>query len=348
MCLGLLLSATAQTIVWKDGSNFSLYGKATENTATIYARFPDSLRETVRPRLWDLGMNSAGLSIRFRTDAKSISARWGRRFNGSLNLMTLTAVGGLDLYALCDGQWRFVNSGRPTKKENEVVIIDHMKGEMREYMLYLPLYDGVDYVEIGVEEGARLEKPETKLPVREKPIVFYGTSILQGGCCARPGMSHTNIISRRLNHEVINLGFSGNGRLDYEVAHLMAGVDASVFVIDCLPNVTVEEIREKMIPFFEILREKHPDTPVIFVEDPIFTHTKFDMKKAEEVESRNKTLHEVFTMLKKRGVKNIRKVSSREMIGNDGEGTVDGVHFTDLGMMRYADLMTPVIRKYLK
>ncbi len=354
MALGALMvaaafSAAAQTrTVWEDGRKFPLYGKATEHTAAAYTRLPDSLKEISRQPVWDLGLNSAGLAIRFRSDAKTISVKWGRSFESRLNHMSPTGVGGLDLYTLCDGTWRFVNSARPVGRDNEQVVIDHMTGEEREYMLYLSLYDGVDYIRIGVEEGARLEQPAQALPRREKPMVFYGTSILQGGCCSRPGMAHTNIISRRLNREAINLGFSGNGRLDYEIAHLMAEVDAGVFVMDCVPNCSKEEIREKMIPFFEILRGKHPSTPVIFVEDPVFTHAKFDQRMAAEIEGCNKALHEVFDQLRKRGEKHIRLVSSRDMLGHDGEATVDGIHFTDLGMMRYADLMTPVIRKCLK
>ena len=86
-------------------------------------------------------------------------------------------------------------------------------------------------------------------PIRKKPIVFYGTSILQGGCASRPGMAHTNIISRRLNRECINLGFSGNGQLDLEVARVMAEVDAGVFVLDFVPNASVEQMKERMETF---------------------------------------------------------------------------------------------------
>ena len=111
--------------------------------------------------------------------------------------------------------------------------------------------------------------------MRKKPVVFYGTSILQGGCASRPGMAHTNILERWLNRECINLGFSGNALLDLEIAYVMAGVDASVFVLDFVPNAGVEQIKERAGEFYSIIRSKHPDTPVLFVEDPIFTHSRF-------------------------------------------------------------------------
>ena len=151
-------------------------------------------------------------------------------------------------------------------------------------------------------------------------------------------MAHTNIISRRLNRECINLGFSGNALLDLEVAKVIAEVDASVFVLDFVPNASVEQMKERMETFYRIIRSKHPDTPVIFIEDPIFTHTLYDERIAKEI----------FNRLKKENEKNIIFISSKNMLEEDGEATIDGIHFTDLGMMRYADLVCPIIKKAIK
>ncbi len=173
-------------------------------------------------------------------------------------------------------------------------------------------------------------------------------SLLQGGCASRPGMAHTNIISRRLNRECINLGFSGNAFLDLEVAKVIAEVEASVFVLDFVPNASVAKMKERMETFYRIIRGKHPDTPIIFIEDPIFPHTFYDERVAKEVRRKNDTLKEIFNHLKKRNEKNIILISSKNMLGEDGEATVDGIHFTDLGMMRYADLVCPVIKKAIR
>ena len=161
-------------------------------------------------------------------------------------------------------------------------------------------------------------------------------------------MAHTNIISRRLNRECINLGFSGNALLDLEVAKIMSEVDASVFVLDFVPNASVEQMGERMETFYRIIRDKHPDTPIVFIEDPVFTHTLFDQRIDREVKRKNQTLNEIFNSLKKQGEKKIYLIHLKNMIGNDGEATVDGIHFTDLGMMRYADLVTPIIKKLMK
>lgn len=346
-CLLLTTMAGAQ-IVYHDASAFPLLGKATEATATRYERLPDSLQHISRKPLWDLGRHSAGLALRFRSNSTCIAARWEVRDNRSMNHMTPTGIKGLDLYCLQDGEWIFAGSGRPQGKINKATIVKNMLPQKREYLLYLSLYDGVTSLAIGVDSLSEIRLPAVDLPRREKPIVFYGTSILQGGCASRPGMAHTNILERRLNRECINLGFSGNALLDLEIAHLMASVDASMFVLDFVPNATVEQMRERADEFYSIIRRKHPHTPILFIEDPIFTHSPFDTRIAKEVKDKNETLNAIFQSLKQRGEKNIYFLFSRDIIGHDGEATVDGIHFTDLGFMRYAEVLYPILKKHIK
>jgi hypothetical protein len=335
-------------LVYHDASGFPVLGKATQQTETRYERLPYSLKGIVRQPLWERGKNSTGLAIRFRSNSTTIGAKWSVLYDRNEPHITATNVKGLDLYCLVDGEWRFVNSGRPTGKINEATIISNMNPEDREYMLYLSLSDCVTSLSVGVDSTAYVSIPMIDFPVREKPVVCYGTSIMQGISASRPGMAFTNILSRRFNREFINLGFSGNGKLDYEIAELMANVDASLFLLDFVPNASVTEIREKTEHFYSIIRAKHPNTPVIFVEDPIFTHTLFDRRIAKEVYEKNIAINETVALLKKKYEdQNIVLISSKEMIGNDGEATVDGIHFTDLGFMRYADLLTPVIKKWL-
>lgn len=346
-CLLLTTMAGAQ-IVYHDASAFPLLGKATEATATHYERLPDSLQHISRKPLWDLGRHSAGLAVRFRSNSTCIAARWEVRDNRSMNHMTPTGIKGLDLYCLQDGEWIFAGSGRPQGKINKATIVKNMLPQEREYLLYLSLYDGVTSLAIGVDSLSEIRLPAIDLPRREKPIVFYGTSILQGGCASRPGMAHTNILERRLNRECINLGFSGNALLDLEIAHLMASVDASMFVLDFVPNATVEQMKERADEFYSIIRRKHPHTPILFIEDPIFTHSPFDTRIAKEVKDKNETLNAIFQSLKQRGEKNIYFLSSRDIIGHDGEATVDGIHFTDLGFMRYAEVLYPILKKHIE
>lgn len=342
-------SASAQNVVYTDASVFPLYGKVSEQTNERYERLPSSLEGVSREPVWYLGRHSAGLFIRFRSNSTSIHARWESTFNNTMTHMTDTGTKGLDLYALVDGEWRHVCSAQPQGKKSERCIIANMDPVEREYMLYLSLYDGVKSLEIGVDEGSMLDLPAVDRPSREKPVVMYGTSILQGGCANRPGMAHTNIIGRRLDREVINLGFSGNALLDMEIAELMASVeDPGLYVLDYVPNASAQAIDEVGEQFFRIIRDAHPEVPVVFIEDVIFPHTIFDNKILEEVTKKNVAQKRLFKKLKKSGEKRIYYISAEGMIGDDGEATVDAIHFTDLGAMRYVDHVLPVIKRALR
>ena len=175
---------------------------------------------------------------------------------------------------------------------------------------------------------------------------MYGTSILQGGCANRPGMAHTNIIGRRLDRTVINLGFSGNAFLDLEVAQLMAGVEnPAAFVLDYVPNASPDKIEARGESFYRILREKHPTVPIIFVEDPLFPHSVVDKAMAEEIRSKNAAQKALFERLTAAGEKNIYYLPAQGM--TQPEDFVDGVHLTDLGMVHYADHLVPLLKKVL-
>jgi lysophospholipase L1-like esterase len=143
------------------------------------------------------------------------------------------------------------------------------------------------------------------------------------------------------------LGFSGNGQLDYEIAELMAAREAALIILDFVPNASVQQMQEKMEKFYGLIREKQPHTPILFVEDPPFPAGNYNSAVRREVESKNRTVREIFDRIKDKGDANIEFISSAPMIGADAEATVDGIHFTDLGFMRYADYLEPYIKKYI-
>lgn len=341
--------AGAQEIIYRDAESFPLYGKISDTAPTRYERLPASFQEISRKPILELGKCPSGMFIRFRTNSTSIYARWKSTDKIEFSHMAPCGVRGLDLYALDEGQWCFVRSGRPVGQVTDTAIVKNMEPRYREYMLYLSLYDGISSLEIGVDADAELLQPQVARPSREKPVVMYGTSILQGGCASRPGMAHTNIISRALDREVMNLGFSGNAFLDYEIARLMAFVDdPGCFVLDYVPNASVEQIEQRAETFFRILRDAHPTVPVILVEAPIYAHMRFDTAICESITRRNAAQKAFYRSLKKAGEKNIYYVSAEGMVGDDGEASVDGVHLTDLGMMRYAEHILPIMIKALR
>ena len=331
--------------VYTDAAQFPLYG----NTSERYGRLPQSFEGVVRKPIWRLGSNSAGLFIRFRTNSTSVHLKWTPKRDYTMTHMTDTGTKGLDLYCLTEDGWRYVRCGKPNGKTSTMKAIENMTKEDREFMLYLSLYDGVSSLEIGVDPDAYIEQPQVDSPRTGNPVVMYGTSILQGGCANRAGMAHTNIISRRLDREVINLGFSGNALLDLEIAELMASVeDPGLFVLDYAPNAYADMIDANGEAFFRVIRNAHPDVPVIFIEDVIFPHTLFDNAILKEVTDKNLAQRRLYERLKKAGEKNIYYISAEGMIGDDGEATVDSIHFTDLGAMRYVDHVLPVIKKALR
>jgi lysophospholipase L1-like esterase len=350
LALGLIMSVlyTNAQIKYYDASDFPLYGKITNDTETRYERLPQELKGSIRDRLWYLGTHSAGLYVRFRTNSKSISASWAVSYNAALNHMASVGVKGLDLYCYKDERWQFVNTGKPLERETTGTIIENMRGDLMEYMLYLPLYDGLTRLEIGVDSTAIMERPAIDSPQSQKPVVYYGTSITQGGCASRPGMAYTSILSRKLDRQFINLGFSGNGQLDYEIAEVMAKSDPAMFVLDFVPNVNKQQIIEKTEKFIHILREKHPHTPILVVGTIEFPHSRFDQYMDSVLKEKNEALKSICDKMKKSGDKKLIYVHPEKLIGLDGEGTVDGIHLTDLGFFRYAANMGPVIHKYLK
>ncbi len=341
-------SVSADSLKYYDASDFPVIGKGFEDTPGRYYRLPAALEGKTRPPVWNLSKNSSGLAIRFRTNSTVIAAKWEVERDVVMNHFTPTGIKGLDLYCLNDGKWQFVNSGRPSGKKTTSVIVQNMQKREMEYMLYLPLYDGLESLEIGIESGASISAPAVNSPKTGNPVVFYGTSITQGGCASRAGMAYPSVLARMLDHETVNLGFSGNGQLDYEVAEAMAGMKASCFVIDCLPNVNAEIVNEKYAKFVDIIREKHPVIPIVMVENILYPHMYFDRNVYKTITDKNEALARVFREQKKRGDKNVYYVKADKLIGKTQEATVDGVHLTDLGFLIMAENLYPHIRKRIK
>lgn len=307
-----------------------------------YDRLPISYKDKVRKPVWELSKNSAGVSVRFNTNSTSIKVKWSLLNDTKMNHMAETGIKGVDLYCKVNGTWTYVNTGRPTAKENESSLINSLSPGEREFKLYLPLYDGTTKIEIGIDNGSSITKPKAD---RQLPIVFYGTSILQGGCASRPGMVFTSIISRKLNVDCINFGFSGNGKMDPPMAELISGIKASYYVIDCLPNMSAEQVTDSVMPLAKAIRAKNPNTPIVFIENVEYTRAIFQASLKKSMDEKNRALKTEFDKLVKGGMKNLIYINAEGSIGNDNEGTVDGTHLTDLGFLRYADYLIAEFKK---
>jgi lysophospholipase L1-like esterase len=341
----------ANGIAWYDVTQWGVEGKGWEDTASFFDRLPARAEDKVRSAVWNLSRHSAGMLVRFETDSAAIHARYTLS-SPSLALphMPATGVSGLDLYARDeqDGD-RWLAVVRPTRQEIDVQLVSGVdarpNGGRRLYTLYLPLYNGVQSLEIGVPEGSDFAavKPRTK-----KPLLFYGTSIMHGACASRPGMSITGILGRRLDRPVINLGFSGNGRLEAEVGEFLAELDPAVYIIDCLPNVQATDVEQRAAPLVRQLRDARPETPILLVEDRTYTYAPFRQSARQRHAGSRVALQGAFKTLQDEAVKGLYYLEGDGLLGDDGEAATDGSHPSDLGMMRYADAYEPVLREILK
>jgi len=334
-----------EAIEWRDVRSLTLEGQGWKDTKAPFDRLPGKAEGVVRPPVWSLSRNSAGLCARFVTDATEIHARWTLTSDRlAMPHMPATGVSGLDLYARDDqGHWRWVAVGQPNEAKNTKVLVKGLKAGSREYMVYLPLYNGVSAVEIGVSSGSKMAPAEPRPEGSRRPIVFYGTSITHGGCASRPGMVHTAIIGRRLDVPVINLGFSGNGTMDPSITDLLTELDAAVYVIDCLPNMAAPQIAERTEPLVKALRKARPDTPILLVEDRSYDNSAFLEANRRRNETSRQALKAAYQRLQAERIEGLHYLEGNSQLGDDGEATVDGSHPTDLGFMRMADLYTRAI-----
>ncbi|MEZ5277896.1 MAG: SGNH/GDSL hydrolase family protein [Opitutaceae bacterium] len=333
---------------WRDVTTWGVEGRAWTDLERErwFDRFPAVADGKVTEKVWNLSRDSTGMMVRFKTDASMIWVDYTlhrEKLNGSN--MTPVGASGLDLYARDENrQWRWVGVARPGGEVVRQMIIEGLAPDFREYALYLPLYNGVENLSIGVPPEAEFHP----MPPREiAPIVFYGTSITQGASASRPGMVHTAILGRRFDRPVVNLGFSGNGRMDAEVGELLVLIDAAVYVIDCLPNMGPDSVREKCIPLVEQLRAARPDTPIILVEDRRYTNSWIRPDKDRFHTNNHAALRECFEKLQAGGVTGLFYIPGDDLLGDDAEGATDGSHPNDLGFVRQAAIFEPVLREAL-
>ena len=334
------------TTIWRDVSEWGVEGQGwlPADLHSRYDRLPAKAEKIVRPPVWSLSRDSAGIAFRFNTDATTIQIRYTVGDKAiALPHMPATGVSGVDLYALDKGTWKWVDVTRPKEPATTYTIAGLDPGK-RTYMGYLPLYNSTVKIEIGIPEGTAFEPIA---PRTAKPIVFYGTSITHGASASRPGLCHPAIIGRRLDRPVINLGFSGNGKMEPEVVALLSEIDAAVYVIDCLPNMTGAEVAERAEPLVRQLRKARPDTPIVLVEDRSFTNSWIFKARRDRHAENRASLIRAFDLLVSSGVKSLHYIEGENLLGDDTEGATDGSHPNDLGFMRQADIFEPVLRKAL-
>ena len=334
---------------WYDVNEWGVEGRgwSGEDLAKTYDRLPAKAEKIVRPPVWSLSHHSAGMLTRFQTDASEVHVRYELQSKSlSMPHMPATGVSGVDLYALdTNNNWRWAGVAQPkTFPVVETKIAHGMDKVLHAFSAYFPLYNGVNKMEIGVPKGAKFEP---LAPRHEKSILFYGTSITHGACASRPGMCHPAILGRRLNKPIINLGFSGNGKMEPEVGALLCELDPAVYVIDCLPNMTEVEVAKRTVPLVEQLRRARPETPIVLVEDRTYEYAWIRKSAQERHKGSRAALIRAFDTLVASGVKKLHYLEGADLLGKDGDGSTDGSHPNDLGFVRQSDAFEPVLKKAL-
>ena len=333
---------------YEDASKFRIINKGWDNTSEPYTRLPQAYMDSCRKDQKWLYDHSSGIAVRFATDSKRIAAQWNLKNNFHMQHMAMTGIKGTDLYRLNEetGKWEYVNTARPQEKNFKAdsiqskLYVDYMDGEMHEYMIYLPLYDGINWLQIGVDSAAQLIQPQVDNPRSMGKIVVYGTSIQQGGCASRTGMVPTAMIKRDFNLECVNLATSGQARMDFYIAEAMASIeDAICYVLDPVPNCTKDRCDTATYDFVKILRTLRPEVPIIMVDGLMYPYTRHDSYHAEYLPQKNECFRRGFDEHVAENAKGMYYMTHEGQTGPDMEGTVDGIHLTDYGFRAYADLL---------
>lgn len=334
-----------ETTLWVDAKNLTIEGMGWKEGIAEYTRIPDKYQTVVTSKVWSLSRNSAGISVHFTVKGTAfVNARWTLKGNGYMAHMTSQAVNGLDLYVKMNGKWVWAGVGKPTKdglQQETSLKGGFLQDKTYECMVYLPLYTGISAIQMGFSLGSTVT---ATTPNTKKPMVFYGTSILHGCSASRAGMAFPSMLGRRFDTPIVNLGFSGNGLMEEHFGDIMGDIDASVYIIDCLPNMstfTPEEITARTLALVRKLRSLRPKTPIVLVEDRNYGYADL---AGPVVNNRRPAMKAAYNTLITETT-DLYYVEGDQLLGEDTEATVDGSHPSDLGMYRYFVALEPVISR---
>jgi sugar phosphate isomerase/epimerase len=331
---------------WKytKGTDLTILGKVKE-TKNSYHRLDTADYPDLPPAVKRLLTNPAGMAISFTTNSSVITAKWcvsDRKQN--LNL-TAIANKGLDLYIKKDGKWQYAGVGSPNATCTEAVLVKNMDNTEKECLLYLPLYDSVSAVEIGVEQSAQLKSAVNPF---KKRIIIYGSSIVQGASASRPGIAYPARLTRETGLDFINLGFSGSAKMEKAVADMVASFPADAYVLDCVPNSSPQQIKERTANFVHTIRKNHPKAPIIVIPTIVREHGFFDQVVGKRVAEQNEAIKTEVKLLQQKGVKDLYLIGQGNLLGLDHEGTTDGTHPNDLGFDRMIQQLKPELMAIFK
>ena len=333
---------------------FSLDGTA-PNRRGVLCRLPEEFLSECSEGVQHLAYHLAGACVRFSTDADQLAVVWELTDTANMPHFAASGQSGMELFEETDSGSRHIQTLIPAmggekgplgpeghgcrKQQNSCF---PLPGGMRHYALYLPLYNGLSQLLLGFPEGSEILPGRS--PMIEKPIVAYGSSITQGGCATKAGSCYTSILCRRLDAAQINLGFSGNGKGELNMAQYIATLPMSLFLLDYDHNApSPAHLRETHEPFFRAVREVQKDVPIIMISRP-----DFDLNP-EENRLRRDIIQETYERAVAAGDQNVYFVDGETFYGSRERSlcSVDDIHPNDLGFLKMADVLEPIVRKAL-
>lgn len=336
-------TGTTSELSFIDACTLSVSGKAFGATHRFFSRLPAKAQKVVPEPVWNLAQQPAGLCVEFWSNTTVLGADLLLECDSVGPPLTTDCT--LDCYVNNGQRWGWIGIlANPQRPRTVDVIRRGLPRHRQFFRIYLPFAANVASLRIGIDVGAFIEPAE---PPAQKPICFYGTSIVHGFSARRAGMTLPALLGRRLAWPTWNLGFSGNARMEPAVAHLLTELDPVVYVLDCLPNMTPELVNERLAPFVRVLRATHPTTPIVLVDNIVYQATYMLEDKRGGWGPKNDALLAAFNQLLNEGVRNMYHVPGAFLLGTDGDGTVDGTHPNELGFYRMADALAPVLQPLL-
>lgn len=308
----------------------------------FYIRMPEDRAKAVSAGVGALNIHTSGGRIRFTTNSRylAIQAEYTESGAGTIQNMAIAGSSGYDVYHMLDGKEEYFFSFIPPVNFPKIyeAVQDFPDNSERELTINFPLYSNCMNLFIGVEEGAYI-KPGPKYKY-EKPIVYYGSSITQGGCASHPGNTYQGIISRHFNTNFTNLGFSGSAKGEVAMAEYLSELDMSIFVCDYDHNASPESLRETHEPFFKAFRKKQPNTPVILMSRPTPPENADALHRKE-------TIYTTYMNAKNNGDNNVYFIYGQDIYKPYGyfDCTVDTIHPNDLGFYAIAQALIKTIEE---
>jgi len=327
-------------------SCFRLYGACCD---TPYRRLPEDVAAAANSGILALSTNTAGIRLRFRTDSPyvAIHAEWDHQT--CFSHMPLTGVCGFDLYCVRNGRYKYAGTYTPpfvSKNGYESVV--NTPGGMQDFVLDFPLYNNVSTLYVGVSSAAKFEDPAGYK--YEKPVIYYGSSITQGGCASRPGNSYQGMLTRALDADHVNLGFSGSARGELSVAKFIGESPMSVFVYDYDHNApSAEHLQATHYNFYKAVRDMRPDVPIVMLSMPE-AELSINPDLVAQWLARRDIVKATFDKAKSEGDKNVYFIDGCSLFNGDELGvcTVDGAHPNDYGFHRFYEVLYPLLYKLLE